>query len=125
MEIQRQNGTLTVNGVGELSAANARFFRNEICAMLVPELARIEIDLSQTSFVDSSGLGALVSVYKAANEHRRPGGVRMRLLNPPPAVQQVFELTRMHHLFEIVPGEGESEAGSATPEHHVEPAGSA
>jgi hypothetical protein len=26
----------------------------------------------------------------------------LRLLNPTPPVQQMFELTRMHHLFEIV-----------------------
>ena|SRR6266542_3295896 len=124
MEIQRQNGTLAVNGVGELSAVTARFFRNEICAMLVPELERIEIDLSETSFVDSSGLGALVTVFKAANEQGRRGGVRMRLLNPPPPVRQVFELTRIHHLFEIVVGESESVAESAMPEHPVEAAGS-
>ncbi len=124
MEIHRHNGTLTVNGVGELSAVNARFFRNEICERLDPELERIEIDLSETSFVDSSGLGALVSVYKAAHERSRHGGVRMRLLSAAPPVRQLFELTRMHHLFEIVSSDGESVAESARPEQSVEAAGS-
>ena len=112
MEIQRQNGTLNINGLRELSAANARSFRNEVCAVLAPELKSIDIDMSQASIVDSCGLGALVSLYKAANEQNRNGGVTVRLLNPQPPVQQVFELTRMHHLFEIVQKNGEVVNGS-------------
>src|SRR5882672_4348937 len=113
MEIQRQNGSLSVTGVRELSAANARSFRNEVCAVLAPGLKTIEIDLSQAGFVDSCGLGALISLYKAANEMNRQGSVRVRLLNLQPPVQQVFELTRMHHLFEIVPHHGKSVNGSS------------
>src|SRR6266487_4359999 len=77
METHRSNGTLSVSDVRELSAANAGSFRDEVCALLAPELKNIEIDLSQTSLVDSCGLGALVSVHNAAKGH-----VRMRLLNP-------------------------------------------
>ena len=47
-------------------------------------------------------LGALVSLYKTAQDRNRSGGVMVRLLYPQPSVQQVFELTRMHHLFDIV-----------------------
>lgn len=108
MEIQRQNGTLNVSGVRELSAANARLFRNEVCARLAPELHHVDIDLSQTGLVDSCGLGALVSLYKAANDQSNNGGVTVRLINPQPPVQQVFELTRMHRLFEIVAARGSS-----------------
>ena len=106
MEIQRQNGTLSVNDVQELSAVNARWFRNEVCAALSPGLKEIEIDLSRISHVDSCGLGALVSVFKAANDRVRKETVALRLLNLQPPVQQMFELTRMHHLFEIVPRNG-------------------
>ena len=102
MEIRRTNGTLIVRGVRELSAANARVFRNAVCAWLAPELKDIEIDLSQTGVVDSCGLGALISVSKAANRQNHHGAVVLRLLNPQPPVQQVFELTRLHRLFEIV-----------------------
>ena len=102
MNIERQNGTLNITGLRELCATNARSFRKEVSAALYPELKTIEIDLSNAGFVDSSGLGALVSLYKAANQGHHNGGVILRLLHPPSAVQQVFELTRMHHLFEIV-----------------------
>ena len=102
MDIQRQNGTLHISGVRDLSMANARSFRNEVRARLAPDLHFLDIDLSHTSLVDSSGLGALVSLYKAANDLNCNGGVTIRLINPQPQVQQVIELTRMHLLFEIV-----------------------
>ena len=102
MEINRINGTLRVRGVRELSEANARMFRNAVCERLTPGLSTIEIDLSQTSLVDSCGLGALISVSKAANDQNRDGVVALRLVNPQPPVQQVFELTRLHRVFEIV-----------------------
>jgi anti-sigma B factor antagonist len=106
MNIERHNGTLSISGLRELCASNARSFRDETRAALDSELKTIEIDLSQAGFVDSSGLGALVSLYKAANQRNHNGGVTVRLLHPPAPVQQVLELTRMHHLFEIVQRNG-------------------
>ena len=67
-------------------------------AALPDELRNIEIDLSQTNFLDSCGLGALISLRKTANS--RNG--KVRLLNPPPRVQLLFRVTRMHKIFEIV-----------------------
>jgi anti-anti-sigma factor len=103
MKLDRQNGTLTVHGIRELSAANARSFREAVCAAFSPGLRVVEIDLSQMSFVDGGGLGALASLYVAASG---PGGGEIqviRLLHPQPPVQQLLELARMHQVFEIVP----------------------
>jgi anti-anti-sigma factor len=113
MKIQQGNRTLSFSGLGELGAANAHSFRIEACAALEPDLEIIDIDLSQTTLVDSCGLGALVSLYKAANQQSASGGVVFRLIHPLPSVQQVLELTRMHHLFEIVPTPSESASDSA------------
>jgi len=112
MEFERHNGTLHVSGVRELSALNARFFRDEVCARLAPGLERIEIDFSETHLVDSCGLGALVSLYKATSGPTGPRRVVVRLLQPRPPIQQVFELTRMHHLFEVVLPQDQPPAGS-------------
>lgn len=107
METQRKNGALRLSGIRELSAANARSFRLSVGAMLLPGLETIEIDLSQTRSVDACGLGALVSLYKTAVENR--DGVIIRLVDPAPAVRQMIELTRMHHLFEIKFSQDESQ----------------
>lgn len=55
------------------------------------------IDLAQVRFIDSSGLGALLSGYK--NAGLRSGSFVLAGLQP--RVQSMFELTRLHRVFEI------------------------
>lgn len=102
MEIQKENRVLSIRGLRELNVGSAKTFRDAVCPEVNPDLSAIEVDLSDINFLDSSGLGALISLYKAAGGADGSGTAKMRLMNPQPAVQQVIELTRMHHLFEVV-----------------------
>jgi anti-anti-sigma factor len=86
-----------------LNAANAKAFRAALARALSHDLKAIEIDLSQTQAVDGVGLGALVALYEAAKEQSKLEGFAIRLTNPTPTVQQMIELARLHHLFEITP----------------------
>ena|SRR5438552_919653 len=98
MKFKIQGDTLNINGIKELGASNSKLFRDEVRAALTEAQKVIEIDLSQTLFMDSCGLGALISLHKTTCS--RNGMVR--LINPTPPVQQILELTRMHRIFEIV-----------------------
>lgn len=98
MNIKIEGETLNVGGIKELSAANANAFRDQIRAAMREPLRNIEIDLSEAMFLDSCGLGALISLQKTACSHN---GL-VRLINPAPPVQQILELTRMHRIFEVV-----------------------
>lgn len=109
MEIQRQNGTLNIGRLDEITFANAREFRKAVAPFLDSELSRIEVDLSQTEFVDGGGLGALLSLYRTANEKSPGKVVSLHLLNPQLPVLQMLELTQLRHLFEIVSAETEFE----------------
>ena len=100
MKLLDKGDVLTVTDVKELGANNSDSFRDEVKAALPNGFKTVEIDLSQTSFIDSCGLGALIAIQKFATG--RNGSVSVRLLNPLPAVQQLFELTRLHRMFEIV-----------------------
>ena len=106
MNINQQNGTLRVTGLRELNSANAHTFRSSLARALSHDLQAIEIDLSQTQAVDGAGLGALVTLYETAKEHRKQEGFTIRLANPTPTVQQMIELARLHHLFEITQPDG-------------------
>jgi anti-sigma B factor antagonist len=99
MKIEHEGNNLRVSNIAELNAVNASQFRDEVRAAMPHAPESIEIDLSDTKFVDSSGLGALFALYKAANHTR--DGVTLRLLNPRPPIQQLFELTQLHQLYEI------------------------
>ncbi len=98
MKMQISGETLRISDVKELGAANSNDFRDRARAALTESQKNIEIDLSQTMFLDSCGLGTLISLHKTTRS--RNGMVR--LLNPTPGVQQILELTRMHRIFEIV-----------------------
>jgi len=98
MKIQSDGDTLRASGIAELNAANANSFRDETRQAFGQSQRNIEVDLSQTTAVDSCGLGALVALHKTAAAR---GGV-LRLINPTPPVQQILELTRMHRIFEVV-----------------------
>src|SRR5687767_423471 len=98
MKVQSNGETISITGLKELGAANSNSFRDQVRAAMSDTHKFIEIDLSQTMFLDSCGLGALISLHKTTCS--RNGLVR--LINPTPPVQQILELTRMHRIFEIV-----------------------
>ena len=99
MKIEKQGQQLSISDIPELTAVNSAHFRDEVRAALPTSPAVIEIDLSQTRFVDSSGLGALFALHRATAQR---DGVILRLLNPRPEIQQLLELTQMQQLFEII-----------------------
>lgn len=107
MEIYRQSGTVSVTGISELNSENARAFRAAIGVAISPDFQVIEIDLSQMEFIDGTGMGALVSLYKMAHDYDRLNGVVIRLKDLQPPVLQMIELARLHHLFEIVTSDAE------------------
>ena len=82
-----------------LDAQNSGKLRDYILGLLEAGGQRLIVDLSGVSFIDSSGLGALLSGYKNAN--LRSGSFALAGLQP--RVQSMFELTRLHRVFEIFP----------------------
>ena len=97
MKIEVEGKRLRVSEVEELGMANARAFREEVLAALDGAEKELEIDLSQTTFVDSCGLGALVALRKVAEASHGT----VCLVNPQPPVRQILELARMHRVFKI------------------------
>jgi anti-sigma B factor antagonist len=98
MNLSVDGETLRVSGVKELGASNSNAVRDKVRSALTDGQRNIEIDLSETNFLDSCGLGALIALHKTACGRKGT----LRLLNPLPSVLQILELTRMHRIFEIV-----------------------
>ncbi|MBL9126847.1 MAG: STAS domain-containing protein, partial [Verrucomicrobiales bacterium] len=72
-------------------------FREQTRAALRDHHTRIDFQVAETRCLDSSGLGARFALHKTLSAR----GGHIRILNPPPQVQQILELTRMHRIFEI------------------------
>ncbi len=98
MKLDVEGDTLRVSAVRQLGAANANAFRDWVRAAMTNGEKNVDIDLSQTTFLDSCGLGALIALNKAV----RGRSGTLRVLNPAPPILQILELTRMDQLFDII-----------------------
>ena len=81
----------------DLDAGNAADFKRDM-APLIDANSKVVLDLSRLRFVDSSGLGAFISCLRKLNA--KGGDLKLCGLSQP--VRAVFELVRMHRVFEIL-----------------------
>ena len=84
--------------VEELDAGNAGELKSDMAPILDGQ-SKIVFDLSRLQFVDSSGLGAFLSCLRKVNE--RGGDLKLCAMSK--SVRAVFELVRMHRVFDIHP----------------------
>ena len=83
--------------VEELDASNAGEFKRDMTPVLDVN-AKLVLDLSRLRFVDSSGLGAFISCLRKLNAK----GGDLKLCGMSKQVRGVFELVRMHRVFDIL-----------------------
>jgi anti-sigma B factor antagonist len=79
-----------------LDASNSRDFRSAVEYLFKPG-AKLVFDLSELEFIDSTGIGALVSCLRQA--HGSEAEIRLCALTQP--VQAVFDLVRLQRVFAI------------------------
>ncbi len=93
------NGTRTIICVMEerLDAHNSDNLKSEMNRLFETGVKDIIIDLKDVRFIDSSGLGVLVSGYK--NSSSKKGSLKLAGLQT--QVKSMFELTRLHRVFDI------------------------
>lgn len=82
--------------VDELDASNAGEFKRDIAPVLQTN-AKVVLDLSHLRFVDSSGLGAMLSCLRQLSA--RNGDLKLSGMSK--QVRALFELVRMHRIFDI------------------------
>jgi anti-sigma B factor antagonist len=91
------NGVIVVQVEGQLIVGNRHELNDLVQAALERGDRRLLIDFSRTGYIDSSGLGALVSISKRIRE--TGGELRLSGLNDD--LRSLFELTKLDTLFAI------------------------
>jgi anti-sigma B factor antagonist len=91
------SGVTVVKVEGQLIVGNRQELKDLVGGALERGERRILIDFSQTGYIDSSGLGALVSISKRVRE--AGGDLRLSGLNED--LRSLFELTKLDTLFAI------------------------
>jgi len=79
-----------------LDAAIATAFKDRVRSMIAVGGPQVTLDLGGVEFMDSSGLGAVIAIFKAM-----PAGRQLTLTGLTPSVERVFRLTRMDTVLTI------------------------
>ena len=88
--------TIEVLPCEQLDAGNAKEFKRDIASVLEP-CRKVVFDLRELRFVDSSGLGAILSCLRQLTG--KGGELKLCAMTKP--VRALFELVRMHKIFDI------------------------
>jgi anti-sigma B factor antagonist len=72
--------------------------------------SKILINLAGTNYMDSSGLGELVSAYRAVKGH----GGELKLLNLSKKITELLEITKLYSIFDIHTDESQAIASFKT-----------
>lgn len=97
LTVQREAGaTIVAPTARRLDAAVAPAFKQEVVKLVEGGDTRLVLDLGGVEFLDSSGLGAMVSLLKALGQRGT-----LVVCNVKGAVLALFQLTRMDRVFAI------------------------
>jgi anti-sigma B factor antagonist len=102
----RQVGGVTIVDIsgrielGEESAA----VRDMVCDLLTKGHKQILLNLGDVHYIDSSGLGALVSSFTSA---KKQGG-ELKLLNLTEKVTDLMQMTKLYTVFDVKNDEAEA-----------------
>ena len=93
--IERRDGAVLVTPFGDVDRDTAPQLR-EALSSAVGEggTGRVDVDLRHVTFMDSSGIGALLAGHRLAVG----AGTTLRVRNPTPAVRTVLDVTNVWQL---------------------------
>ena len=91
-------GDYVVSLGGEVDLYTAPELKQELHRLVGDGATRLVIDMSDTTFVDATTLGVLLSVVKRV----RPEGGTVVLVCPDRNVRRIFEITLLDRVFAIV-----------------------
>ena len=94
---REMDGITIVEPRGRLDAASAKSFKDAVMQRAEKGAKRLVVDLSQVRFLDSSGLGVLVSCLRQVTA----SGGDIKICGLRPEIQSLFALTRLNRVFDI------------------------
>lgn len=97
-EVRRDaNGTVVCLG-GDIDLHQSPGFHQKLVELCSEKPARLILDLSEVNYIDSSGIGTLVEIFRRLNKEGR----KLVLVSPSERVRSVLEITKLDAFFEIV-----------------------
>lgn len=104
LECQTSGGVLIVRvRDSRIDSSNLEGFREEVRAAMPPSVNRLIINLERVEFIDSSGLGAIIALFK-----RLPADGALALCGVGERIDSLLRVTRLNKLLPIHASEVEA-----------------
>ena len=84
-----------VYAAGRITLAMASVLQKTV-RDLIPGTKRIVLDLTDVTYIDSTGIGAMVGVYLSATKAQ----CEFKVVNAQPRIRDLFEITKLRAIFE-------------------------
>ena len=94
---ERIGGAVVCFLEGEININNSPELRKAFDGIIKRQNKKVLVDFSNVSYIDSSGLATLIEMFQRL---KKIGGA-LRFSNLDQKVKNVFEVTKLHKLFEI------------------------
>jgi len=104
VKVRTEDEIGVVQLIGEVDVFTTPKAKEAMLGLIKQGVVKIAINLQDTEYLDSTGLGALVGVLKRAREHQ--GDVH--LVNPTDRIRRVLEITGLIQVFTINNSEEEA-----------------
>lgn len=97
-EFERFGGELLIHMAGEIDHHSAEKLKERIDgAAKDPSTAKVYMDFSRVTFMDSSGVGVILGRYRKLSER----GIPLAIYGPSPRMQRILDLASLQRIIPI------------------------
>ena len=96
---ENKKGTLSVFMTGELDEYSAGYIKQKLDILFAGEnFERIVMDFKNLDFMDSTGIGVLISRYKQMQQRKIP----IYLANPNSQMERIFKMSGLYKIMPLI-----------------------
>lgn len=100
--VRKVGDVILLDLAGSVTRDQPTHFRERVQEFLDGGTRKFVVNLAQVDYIDSSGVGTLVVVYKWTRE----AGAKCKFLGAPPQVLHTLQRANLHKVFELFEDEG-------------------
>lgn len=104
LRVEQSGGNLVLFVGGELDAFTSPRLKEMLLPLVTDSSTKsVTIDLAETSYIDSTGIGIFIGALKAS----RQTGCQLSFQNVTPRIERLFRITGLDEIIPVSPIKGE------------------
>jgi len=92
-----ENNYIEIKPIGEIDIYTSPEFKIKVIELVETKEINIIINGEELEYIDSTGLGVLMSIYKKIQENN----LKIKIINLKPNIYKLFDITGLNKIFDI------------------------